>query len=301
MKRQRYNEFRLLFTRSSLKAKKESWRSFFESSSDDNPYGFVYKMARNKINVKSAMATVYKDGQHTKDWSGTARAIMDALFGETNDDSPDRDRITSDIVPWNEGDVLKVIGMMRNGKSPGCDQIEVEMVKKAAAAGLQPVVVKLYNGCARFGVFPKIWKTGIIRIILKSPSKDPSTVRSYRPVCLLTIYSKVLERLISKAIRPVIMHPNYASMRQYGFRAGRGTEDAISCMRKAVEVSEKKMSLAILFDITGAFDNLKWQSILSELESRGTEEYLLGLISDYLFEREVRIEENYEKVTKKVI
>lgn len=71
-------------------------------------------------------------------------------------------------------------------------------------------------------------------------------------------------------------------------------------MRRAVSKCNKGMALAILFDMTGAFDNLKWSSILKELERRGTEKHLLRLIAGYLCDREVKIEEKYEVVTKKL-
>lgn len=221
-KRQKYREKRRKYTRNALKEKKLSWQNFVEITSEENPYGIVYKMARNKMNLKSAVVNVSKDGSYTKNWRETTQAIFEGLFGG-EDEALERyyvsDQVEDEVVSqaqlgrWKGADITRAVRSMRNRKSPGRDLIEVEMLRRAVGSGLLPVLVELYNGCLRFGVFPKIWKTGIIRVLLKSPSKDPMEIRSYRPVCLLTVLSKVLERLIRNELRPIIMHPDYASMR----------------------------------------------------------------------------------------
>lgn len=261
-KRQLYKNHRRKYTKKSLRAKRDSWRSFVETSADGNPYGIAYKIARNRIHFKAATVCVLDGDTYTANWKQTTEVILDGLFGNGENDVPLKCPTQhwtpgTQFVGWDEIEVIKAVKTMRNGKSPGRDLIEVEMVKKAVGAGLLPLLVVLYNSCAKFGVFPKIWKTGIIRVLLKSPAKDPTKVRSYRPVCLLPVLSKVLERLIRSRLVSIIMHPQFASQRQYGFRAKRSTEDAISYLRKSVENSDKKMSLAILIDITGAFDNFE--------------------------------------------
>uniref|UniRef100_A0ABD2W676 Reverse transcriptase domain-containing protein n=1 Tax=Trichogramma kaykai TaxID=54128 RepID=A0ABD2W676_9HYME len=69
--------------------------------------------------------------------------------------------------------------------------------------------------------------------------------------------SKVLEVLMKERRRPQLYHETYSSTRQYGYRSQRGTEDAVSELRRAVQDSASPMVLALFFDITGAFDNLK--------------------------------------------
>lgn len=80
------------------------------------------------------------------------------------------------------------------------------------------MLVKLYNECLRFGVFPRIWKIGSIRVLLKDQNKDPTNVRSYRPVCLLPVLGKLLEKLIKQQLKSVIMHPRFSFKDQFGFR-----------------------------------------------------------------------------------
>lgn len=51
------------------------------------------------------------------------------------------------------------------------------------------------------------------------------------------------------------------------------------------------MSLAILFNITGAFDNIKWDTILEQLKLRNSNRYLFELVSS-LTNRSVKLEDN---------
>ena len=96
------------------------------------------------------------------------------------------------------------------------------------------------------------------------------------------------------------MHENYISARQYGFRPKRSTVDAIERGKDIVADMSENMVLAVLFDVTGAFDNLKWDKILQELRTRGCREDLHRMVGDYLRDREVTIEDNYPKVIKKI-
>lgn len=47
---------------------------------------------------------------------------------------------------------------------------------------LKGVLVRLYKGCFRKGVFPNRWKKGVIRTLLKGEDKDPGSVKSYRSI-----------------------------------------------------------------------------------------------------------------------
>lgn len=96
------------------------------------------------------------------------------------------------------------------------------------------------------------------------------------------------------------MDPQLSYERQFGYRSHRSTEDAIKEMQDFVLDTEDNMVLAILFDISGAFDNLRWESISRQLRIRQCDGNIYRLIMSYLKERSVRIEEDYGLVEKKI-
>lgn len=113
-------------------------------------------------------------------------------------------------------EIRAVIWKLRNKKAPGEDRIEAEILKHAAKGEVLEIMCRIMNGCLAVGYFPEIWKTAMVKILLKNEKKYETEYRSYRPICLLSVLSKVLERLMSKALKRTLLHPQYSAGRQYG-------------------------------------------------------------------------------------
>ena len=96
------------------------------------------------------------------------------------------------------------------------------MIKVACKNGLLPILTSLFNSYLKLGRFPRAWKFGVIRALLKSSEKDPK-VKSYRSVCLLPILGKILERLIKYRLNE--MNSMKSHEQQYGFTKGKSTSD----------------------------------------------------------------------------
>ena len=58
--------------------------------------------------------------------------------------------------------------------------------------------------------------------------------------------------------------------------------------------------MAIFFDITGAFNHLRWEDVLEEVQKRKCSAAMHNILRDYLHDRRMTIVENYEKKTKKL-
>lgn len=141
--------------------------------------------------------------------------MLNELFGT---ESPENNAIVSDrnddsMIVWTVEEVTKVMKSLKNGKSPGDDLTEAEMIKNILDTRFLWILTNLYNGCVKYGVFPAVWKLGVLRVLLKSLDKDPSASRYYRPICLLSILSKVLEKLMKLSLRPWLVHPSFSSDR----------------------------------------------------------------------------------------
>lgn len=92
-----------------------------------------------------------------------------------------------------------------------------------------------------------------------------------------------------------------SSDRQYGFRPGRSTVDAITKLRgKVEEMGGKKYVLAIALDISGEFDNVWWPNVMHELKKRGCHDSLYRLTRSYFSDRIVQITGKNETISKSV-
>ena len=99
------------------------------------------------------------------------------------------------IEPVSVVDVIKIIKGLKNSSATGVDYIDTRTVKLAAEL-IAPALAHVINLSISTATFPEIWKLFKVIPLLKSMSADPLLPKSYRPVALLPILSKVMEKAI---------------------------------------------------------------------------------------------------------
>ena len=77
-------------------------------------------------------------------------------------------------------------------KAPGYDLLTGTVLKELSQKGIR-ALTQIYNAILRLEYFPRYWKIGQIITIAK-PGKDPTEVTSYRPISLLPLLPKTLEK-----------------------------------------------------------------------------------------------------------
>ena len=83
----------------------------------------------------------------------------------------------------------------------------------------------MYNCCIIQGIFPTCLKVAEVIPVFKSGSKTSTS--NYRPISLLTSFSKIYEKLMHKRIVNFMEANNSLYEMQYGFRSGRSCEHAV--------------------------------------------------------------------------
>jgi len=131
---------------------------------------------------------------------------------------------------------------------------------------------------------------GSLRVLLKGGDKGEKDPKSYRPICLLSVVGKLFEKLIKLRLDGTSMAPGNISDQQFGFMPGRSTEDAIVELRRMVSASEVGYAVALLFDISGAFDNVWWLLVLNNLKDRDCPRNVFEVLWSYFRDRNVQIE-----------
>ena len=100
-------------------------------------------------------------------------------------------RLTSII--FNDESILKIIRALDVNKAHGHDDISIQMIKLCDKS-IIPAISLIYKNCINSGTFPNIWKKS--SVVPVHEKGDKQVVDNYRPVSLLPIFSKTLERLI---------------------------------------------------------------------------------------------------------
>ncbi|KAH0945140.1 hypothetical protein HN011_003378 [Eciton burchellii] len=125
----------------------------------------------------------------------TANEIIKCLFLK-DDEALKGDRLSTeeeDVIEVSE--IKEYIHALKPNKAPGSDGIKAEIYQKTSDI-TEPFLIQIINDCFRKGYFPKQHKKADLSLIYKGGDKDPQDAKSYRPICLLNIQGKIIEKAI---------------------------------------------------------------------------------------------------------
>ena len=188
---------------------------------------------------------------------------------------------TKDITdqPFNLSELEHAL-QPKKDTAPGDDDCTYSMIRQASTM-FKLEYLKLCNLSLSTGRLPKRWKT--VKLV-PIPKKDGS----FRPISLITVLSKVCEKMVLQRLRgPVNMY-------SLGFRSNVGTQDAIATVVSHItrgDAFRKKHSAAlVLIDVEKAFEMVSPTVVLQVLAKAGIVGILLNLIKSFLTERRGRVQ-----------
>ena len=131
------------------------------------------------------------------------------------------------------------------------------------------------NKCLKESCFPRLLEGFISVPVFKNVGKR-STAKNYHHVSLLSVVSKVFEKLVNNKI-----------VDQYGFRSSRSTADFLTVVsdRIARVFDRSGATRAVALDISKVFDRVWHAGLLHKLKSYGISGQIFGLISSFLSNR----------------
>ena len=124
--------------------------------------------------------------------------------------------------------VIKQLSTLKTNKSTGLDRISARLLKDAATV-IAPTLTEIFNHSLKSSTFPQIWKDGKVTPIFKSG--DHSNMSNYRPITVLPIPRKILERFVHTQIYNHLRENNILSPQQFGFRPKLSTSTACFSIR----------------------------------------------------------------------
>lgn len=178
-------------------------------------------------------------------------------------------------------------------KAPGFDLITGEILKQLPKKGVV-MLTYLFNAVFRLKHVPDTWKVAEV-IMLPKPGKPPSHVKSYRPISLLPVISKLFEKLFLKRLRPLIENNKLIPNHQFGFRQKHSTVDQVHRIVDVIERSfeEKQDCSAIFLDVAQAFDKVWHEGLIHKLNKLLPKQYV-ELLSSYISNRLFRVKQEDE-------
>ena len=182
------------------------------------------------------------------------------------------------------GAVAKVIKGLKNTNAQGRDEISTPILKQfrgVISSSLRYIV----NLSIKNGRYPTPWKTGLITPLPKGG--DLTIPKNWRPVCIMPAASKILEGVLQSQLQSHMESNQIFSPSQHAYRRCRSTESALIELDTIVQKArnEDKVVALVLTDMSAAFNLIKKDILLSQLEVYGFDERSREMVESYLSNR----------------
>ena len=158
-------------------------------------------------------------------------------------------------ITFSQDDIAKIIQNLDSGKAHGHDNISIRMLKMRGSAIYKPLAI-IFKQCVDLAILSSEWKKGNIVPIHEKSEKQ--TLKNGRPVSLLPICGKILERLMFNETFKFFFENELISSNQSGFKP----DD--SCVNQLVSIThdiykyfdEGHEVMGVFLDTSKAFEKV---------------------------------------------
>ena len=184
---------------------------------------------------------------------------------------------------------MKAVIKSFKNNTPGESNINKIIIKNIPERAIT-LLQKIFNHSLSLGYFPKKFKTALIKLIPKanSDSKDP---KNYRPISLLEVPGKILEKIVNKRLRDFLERNNIITDKQHGFRTSRGTDTALTVIHESIahHIARKSQVYLILRDVSKAFDKVWHKGLQYKISQLQLPLCFTKFLNNFITEREAKI------------
>ena len=185
--------------------------------------------------------------------------------------------------------VEKELKILKRKKATGLDNLPSSLLKDCAISLSKPLSF-IINLSITTGKVPNVWKMAKIVPIHKSGATGKP--ENYRPISVLPILSKILEKAVHCQLMQFLEENHLLSDSQFGYRPKRSTKMAATLFTDHIrrELDQGKLVGAIFIDLTKAFDTISHSVLINKLSSYGIHGQELNWFTDYLFQRKQQVD-----------
>ena len=189
---------------------------------------------------------------------------------------------------FNEAEVYKMVQSINIYKSSGLSNISSFIVKEAFSI-LVSQITFLFNLTIKTAVFPQVWKEALVIPIPKTGNL--TQVKNFRPISLLPLPGKLLEKLIHSQLSEHLEDTLFFTENQHGFRKNHSTIHSVAQLLNFIntKMDQRLPTLTTFIDFRKAFDCVQHPILLNKLKSMNLDPMVTNWFESYLTGRKQRV------------
>ena len=181
-------------------------------------------------------------------------------------------------------EVGKIISNLQSKKSCGADSVNANTLKMALPYIVESLTY-VFNLCITNNVFPKRLK--VAKVVPLPKVKNPSDISDFRPISLLPVLSKPLEKHMQKHMSNYIEESDLFYQYQSGFRKNHSCQTALIrlCDSWYRAINNSELVGTVFLDLKKAFDLVDHEILLSKIHIYFRDKDTTLLLKSYLSNR----------------
>ena len=288
--------------------KKVHYDDIYKHLYDNKDVGGLYKTAKNQVGwSKSTSPTSFIiEGVKVTDPQSMADIQMKTFVNKTkklldelpppsvdpcavltealNKWGPSKDaRETFNFNTVTNLDTLKVLNELSNSNSSANDRLD-SMALKHAAGILHGPITHVINLSITTAKFATKWKIGKLLPLHKGKGLNPQEPTSYRPISLLPVLGKIVERILQPQILNFMESSGQFNPNHHSYRKNLSTVTAMLQLSDEIfsNCDAKNITTLVTLDQSSAFDVLCHSTLIEKLRLYNFSDHVISWVTSYL-------------------
>ena len=231
-----------------------------------------YKKNNKNILMNEKQEILNSTEEQLQEW----KRYIKNLF--TDNRSVSHDITAHDGIDITKAELLRAMTGVKNGKAPGPDGIQIEVLKTLVEDRPITLLLNLLNCIYRTGIIPKDWlKSTFVAIPKKANSKY---CKEYRTISLMSHVLKLFLKIVHSRIYTKCEENIGRS--QFGFKNGFGTREALFSIQVLIQrCRDVNVDVYACFvDYEKAFDTVQHDKLITILQEIGLDGRDIRLIAN---------------------